>query len=52
MAATNATNVSTALNNQSAMYNGLLNNDLTTLNNAVNKLTLAPVVITNGVIQH
>jgi len=52
MAATNATNVSTALNNQSAMYNGLLSNDLTTLNNAVNKLTLAPVVITNGVIQH
>ena len=52
MAASNVTSVSNALNSQSAAYNGLLNNDLNTLNNAVNKLTVAPVVITNGVIQH
>jgi hypothetical protein len=52
MAATNTTNVSNALTSQSAAYNTLLTTDLNTLNNAVNKLTLAPVVITNGIIQH
>ena len=52
MAASNVTNVSNALNSQAASYNSVLSTDLTTLNNAVNKLTLAPVVITNGVIQH
>jgi len=52
MATTNVNNVSTALNNQSALYNSLLSNDFNTINNAVTKLTTAPVVITNGVIQH
>jgi len=52
MAATNAGNVTTALTNQSAAYNSVLSMDLATMNNAVSKLTTAPVVITNGVIQH
>jgi hypothetical protein len=51
MAATNATNVSTALTNQATAYNSLITSDLNALNNAVNKLTIAPVVITNGIIQ-
>jgi len=52
MAATNAGNVTTALTNQSTAYNSVLSMDLATMNNAVSKLTTAPVVITNGVIQH
>ena len=52
MATTNAGNVTTALTNQSAAYNSVLSMDLATMNNAVSKLTTAPVVITNGVIQH
>ena len=52
MAASNVTNVSTALNSQAAAYNSVLSMDLATMNNAVSKLTTAPVVITNGVIQH
>ena len=51
MANANATNVSTALTNQATAYNSLITSDLNALNNAVNKLTIAPVVITNGVIQ-
>jgi len=51
MAATNATNVSTALTSQATAYNSLITSDLNALNNAVNKLTIAPVVITNGLIQ-
>lgn len=51
MASTNATNVSTALTNQATAYNSLITADLNALNNAVNKLTIAPVVITNGLIQ-
>jgi hypothetical protein len=51
MAATNASNVSTALTNQATAYNSLITSDLNVLNNAVSKLTVAPVVITNGVIQ-
>ena len=51
MASTNATNVSTALTNQATAYNSLITSDLNALNNAVNKLTIAPVIITNGVIQ-
>ena len=51
MATSNATNVSTALTSQAAAYNSLITSDLNALNNAVNKLTVAPVVITNGVIQ-
>jgi hypothetical protein len=52
MAASNVTNVSNALNSQAAAYNSVLSMDLSTMNNAVSKLTTAPVVITNGVIQH
>jgi len=52
MAASNVTNVSTALNSQAAAYNSVLSMDLSTMNNAVSKLTTDPVVITNGVIQH
>jgi hypothetical protein len=51
MASANATNISTALTNQATAYNSLITSDLNALNNAVNKLTIAPVVITNGVIQ-
>jgi hypothetical protein len=51
MATSNATNVSTALTNQATAYNSLITSDLNALNNAVNKLTIAPVVITNGLIQ-
>ena len=51
MASTNATNISTALTNQATAYNSLITSDLNALNNAVNKLTIAPVVITNGLIQ-
>jgi hypothetical protein len=51
MANANAINVSTALTNQTTAYNSLITSDLNALNNAVNKLTLAPVVITNGIIQ-
>ena len=51
MASSNATNVSTALTNQATAYNSLITADLNALNNAVNKLTIAPVVITNGLIQ-
>ena len=51
MATNNATNVSTALTSQAAAYNSLITSDLNALNNAVNKLTVAPVVITNGIIQ-
>jgi len=52
MAATNNTNVTNALTSQSSAYNGVLSTDLNALNSAVSKLTTAPVVITNGVIQH
>jgi len=52
MAATNNTNVTNALTAQSAAYNGVLSTDLNALNSAVSKLTVSPVVITNGVIQH
>jgi len=52
MAASNTTNVSNALTNQAATYNNVLSMDLATMNNAVSKLTTAPVVITNGIIQH
>jgi len=51
MAATNNTNVTNALNAQSQAYNTLISTDLNVLNNAVYKLTTAPVVITNGIIQ-
>ena len=51
MATSNATNVSTALTNQATAYNSLITTDLNVLNAAVNKLTIAPVVITNGLIQ-
>jgi hypothetical protein len=51
MAATNASNISTALTNQATAYNSLITSDLNALNNAVSKLTVAPVVITNGLIQ-
>ena len=51
MAASNATNVSNALTSQATAYNSLITSDLNALNNAVNKLTIAPVVITNGLIQ-
>ena len=51
MASTNATNISTALTNQATAYNSLITSDLNALNNAVNKLTIAPVIITNGLIQ-
>ena len=51
MASSNATNVSTALTNQATAYNSLITTDLNVLNAAVNKLTIAPVVITNGLIQ-
>jgi len=51
MATSNATNISTALTNQATAYNSLITSDLNALNNAVNKLTIAPVVITNGLIQ-
>jgi len=51
MAASNASNVSNALTSQAAVYNSLITTDLNVLNAAVNKLTIAPVVITNGVIQ-
>lgn len=51
MATSNATNVSTALTNQATAYNSLITTDLNVLNAAVNKLTIAPVVITNGIIQ-
>jgi len=51
MASTNASNVSTALTNQATAYNSLITSDLNALNNAVSKLTTAPVVITNGIIQ-
>jgi hypothetical protein len=51
MAASNATNVSNALTSQAAAYNSLITTDLNVLNAAVNKLTIAPVVITNGLIQ-
>ena len=51
MANANATNVSNALTSQAAAYNSLITTDLNVLNAAVNKLTIAPVVITNGIIQ-
>jgi len=51
MATSNATNISTALTSQAAAYNSLITTDLNVLNAAVNKLTIAPVVITNGIIQ-
>ena len=50
MAATNATTLSNALTTQSATYNSLLNSDMQILNNAVYKLTTAPVIINNGVL--
>jgi hypothetical protein len=39
------------LTSQATAYNSLITSDLNALNNAVNKLTIAPVVITNGIIQ-
>jgi hypothetical protein len=50
MAATNNTNVTNALNAQSQAYNTLISTDLNVLNNAVYKLTTAPVVIKDGVL--